>query len=285
MNETWRNLYSKALRLIPANLPGKTRFARFILGIDQYARDICVHDRFGCTFLVPNLHEPIGFYLLIDGVYEPLAARFIADNLRPGSTLVDVGANIGVFAIPAAKRVGPTGCVVAVEPSPGIIPYLTRNIADNRLFNVRLKTCAAYDREEKSVPFFEAPTEKFGMGALAAQFDALPTTVPARTLDNVLAEEGISHVDLLKVDVEGFEALVFKGAKELLAGLEPPAILFEFCDWAEERAPDIRIGDAQHLLLESGYRLWRLSDYIRGIRPLVKVLTNGFEMLVAIKQK
>src|SRR5207249_3283100 len=111
------SLWSRMLRLCPPRVPGKARLARAILGTYLQARDVYVHARYGCTFLVPSLSEPIGFYLLVDGAYEPMTAEFLLSHLTPGATFVDVGANIGVLTIPAARRVGPTGRVVAVEPS------------------------------------------------------------------------------------------------------------------------------------------------------------------------
>src|SRR4029077_5752124 len=100
---------------------------------------------------------------------------------------------------------------------PRIFAYLQHNVTVNGLSsNVILKQCAICDREADSMGFYEAPIDKFGMGALAAQFGASPTPVPARTLDALFAEEGIRSVDVLKVDVEGFEAAVFRGASQLL---------------------------------------------------------------------
>ena len=121
------------------------------------------------------------------------------------------------------------------------------------------------------------------MGSLGAQFHNEPVPVLCRTLDHVLKEQGIERVDVIKVDVEGVEAAVFEGAKELLTGEHPPVIVFEFCDWAENRVVGGRAGDAQRLLMSWGYRIWRLADIVKGWPPLVNVLTTGFEMLVATK--
>ena len=121
------------------------------------------------------------------------------------------------------------------------------------------------------------------MGSLSAQFDASPVEVAAKTLDEVLEETGTDHVDLIKVDVEGFEVCVFKGAQNLLKGARPPLVLFEFCDWAEARVPKARIGDAQRLLLDNGYSIWRLTDFLKGRHPLREPLETGYAMLVAYR--
>ena len=60
-----------------------------------------LHVQYNCTFVVPSLREPIGFHLLIDGVYEVEAVEFMLGQLRAGSVFVDIGANIGVFTAPS----------------------------------------------------------------------------------------------------------------------------------------------------------------------------------------
>jgi FkbM family methyltransferase len=231
---------------------------------------------------VPHLREPIAFHLLVDGTYEPETRNFLLRHLSPGGVFVDVGANIGVFSVPAARRVGPAGQVLAVEASRRVFRFLEENIRLNNLSNVVLKECAACDRDA-TVELYEAPASSFGMGSLAPQFGAAPTGVRGRTLDDIIEEEGIRKVELLKVDVEGFEAAVFRGAERLLTGLRPPLIVFEFVDWAEARVPESRIGEAQRQLTGWGYRIWRLSDFMKGKGPLKDICTTGYEMLVALR--
>lgn len=274
-------LMSRVLRLLHPGIPGKARLARLLLGSYLQSRDVRIHDRYGCTIVVPSLREPIGFYLLIDGAYEIETLAFLLRQLKEGSVFVDVGANIGAFTLPAARKVGSKGCVLAVEPSPRIFPYLKRGIALNGLSNVRMRHCAAFSHNSDNIPFYEPPIDHFGMGALAVQFHDHPIAVSAQALDHILAEERIGHVDLLKVDVEGFEAAVFLGAERLLTGDDPPLIVFEFCDWAEARVPGGKVGDAQKLLLDYGWQIYRLADLSQ---PLKKPLIKGFETLVALKE-
>jgi len=271
---------SAILRRLPA-VPGKVRLGRWLLDPLMDTSDIHLGDRYGCTYVVPALREPIAFHLLLNGVYEVETVELVLSQLRSGSILVDVGANVGVFTMPAGRRVGVDGRVVAIEPSPTVFAYLAKNLALNGLSNVSLHCSAAFDREATAVPFYEAPAHHFGMGSLAAQFGSAPTVVPARRLDSVLGEEGIERVDVLKVDVEGFEAAVFRGAERLLTGPHPPPVIFEFCDWAEARVPGSKVGEAQRLLLSYGYRLHRLAGF-RVRPPLPGPLLQGSDMLVAV---
>jgi FkbM family methyltransferase len=248
------------------------------------AEDVMVNDRAGFRYMVPSLREPVAFHLLIDGTYEPETLRLVLNRLGPGSTFVDVGANIGAFTIPAARKVGAAGRVVAIEASPLVFSYLAQNVAVNRISNVHLRFCAATDSESLALAFYEAPPDHFGMGSLAAQFQAKPTAVPGESLDGILAQENIAEVTVLKVDVEGFESAVLRGAARLLNSPHPPIVIFEFCDWAEARVPNAKVGEAQRLLRKYGYTLWFLHDFgRRGSRPLVRDLLVGSAMLVAEK--
>jgi len=277
-------LASVALRLLRPGLPGKARAARLMLGSLLQSEDVTLSDRTGCEYLVPSLREPVAFHLLVDGAYEPETLQLLLSRIGPGSTFVDVGANIGALAIPAAQKIGPSGRVVAIEASPRVFPYLAHNVAINGTSNIHLRNCAASDSESPALPFYEAPAGHFGMGSLGPQFHAEPAPVPAQTLDRILAEENIAEVTVLKVDVEGSESAVFRGAAGLLNSPHPPMVIFEFCDWAEARLHNEKTGDAQRLLREYGYQLWPLEHFgRRDSRPLERELVEGSAMLVAEK--
>ena len=87
----------------------------------------------------------------------------------------------------------------------------------------------------------------------------------------------------MKVDVEGFEALTFIGGRRLLSGSQSPDILFEFVDWAEHQATNLRAGDAQALLMEYGYHIYVLENNKPGKR-LMEPLTKGTAMFFASKR-
>jgi FkbM family methyltransferase len=273
----------KALRWIPAETPGKARLARRLLGSCLEERDVRVDGRYGVKLVTPSIREPVGFFLLVDGVYESEVLDFVFGRLRPGAVVVDVGANIGAFTLPVAKEVGTAGRVIAIEASPRVFPYLERNVILNELLNVRPVHCAAFNSDWQTVSFYETSIDRFGKGSLGTHFQADRISVPTRTLDSILSEQQVGRVDLIKMDVEGSEALVLQGAERLLTGDNPPAVVFEFCDWAEESVLGGQAGCAQRLLRDWGYRVWRLKDVVKGKASLEDVLTNGFEMLVAAR--
>jgi FkbM family methyltransferase len=270
----------RLLRTLPVGLRGKSHLARFALRRWLDKKDVRIIDRFGFRYIVPSLREPIGFYLLIDGVYEADLVRLVTSQLELGGVFLDVGANIGTFTVPAATAVGPHGVVLAVEASPRMRHYLATNIELNQCGNVIQEQCVASDHEG-TCHFYEAPLEQFGMGSVGPQFGVAPLILRAATLDSLAEQHHLDRVDVIKIDVEGYEAAVFRGAQDILHATNPPLIVFEFCDWAEERIPDAQIGDAQRTLYEAGFQIWRLPDYLQGRAPLKNLVTRGFETLVA----
>ena len=264
----------RILRSLPPGLRGKARIARWLMGGMLEARDVVIDVSPSIRFLVPSLAETIGFHLFIDGVYEPTEIAWITGQLASGNVYVDVGANIGGLVVPAARRVGPAGRVIAIEASPRIAQYLTRNISLNQLTNVTVCPVAADSQAQESVPFYDASREHFGMGALTPDYGGTATSVASVRVDDLLESLGVSRVHVLKIDVEGFEGRVLAGAEKLLRGPHPPAVLFEFYDWAE-RAAGIP-GQAQRLLVDAGYRLWTLEGWLRHEAPLDECVTGGW---------
>lgn len=267
------------LRRVP-QVWGKQRLARQLLRNDLAARDLFLSDCDGNSFLVPHLAEPMAFALLTNGIYEVDTRKVILECLATDSVFVDVGANIGLFTVPAARRAR-EGNVIAVEASSDIAAYLESNVTRNRLSNVRVHSFAAFDRSGDKVKFYSAPSDKFGMGSLAPQFGETNEFVETMTLDDLIPEREVGRVRVVKIDVEGFEARVLRGARRLLTRAAPPLVLIEFWDWAEERADVGGAGTAQSVLREMGYRIWRLQDWRKGKAPLTAPLTQGGAMLVA----
>jgi FkbM family methyltransferase len=270
---------SRVFQAIPAGTRGKTRLARLLLSAKARSVPALVENVEGAGMLVPNLLEPVGLSLWMDGVYEPETLKFLKDHISTDSVFVDVGANIGAFSIPLARY---SERVIAIEPSPQVLPYLRRNVALNRLSNVEIAACAASEPACDSVPLYVPPESHFGMASSAPQFGAAATTVPAKTLDAILAENAVTNVSVMKIDTEGYEAHVFLGAKKLLYGSSPPPIVFEFLDWAEERAFPGKKGWAQELLMEAGYSLWTMEDYLLSRARLKEPIVDGSHSIVGL---
>jgi len=159
---------------------------------------------------------PHGYWL---GRAELAEVALLMSIVRPGHTVFDVGANVGYYTLLAARRVGPTGRVVAFEPLPANLQYLQRHLALNDCETVRLIPAAVADAPGDAM---FAPRRSSSEGALSSVGTVRVAVV---TLDQIVAEDPTLRPDLIKIDVEGAEALVLQGATRLLSSARPQLLL------------------------------------------------------------
>jgi FkbM family methyltransferase len=144
-------------------------------------------------------------------------------------TFVDVGANIGYYTLMAASCVGPRGRVIAVEPSSYAVERLERAVRDNGLTQVKVVRGGLGDRDSEVRLFIPEPGNH--TPTMLGEEGAPAQLVSVKTLDASLADWHVEIIDLLKIDVEGFEPRVLEGAAKALAGGRIRAILCEFNDY------------------------------------------------------
>jgi len=164
--------------------------------------------------------DMISQYVYYFGFWEPVVSRFMKERLQPGRSFVDVGANVGWYALMAARTVGPTGRVIAIEPSNSNLFWLKNNIKQNELTNVRLITEAAWSSEAE-LPLFQGPAYNSGASTVVASFADYKGCdqvgmVKARPLAVMLTPDEIATLRLIKVDVEGAEFEVVRGLEPIL---------------------------------------------------------------------
>lgn len=213
--------------------------------------------------------------LYVYGTTEFYGTSLFRALLQSGDTVVDVGANLGEYSLLSAKRVGPTGRVLAFEPHPVNYQRLSRSVITNRSNNVMLFPLALSDATGFAY-LDKLETANSGLARVVTEVKDEPVVeVQCETLDAIVERERISQVDVLKVDVEGSEPAVLSGAKRLLTR-DKPLVFFEVNDLhASDRgftAPSIEI------LLNLGYDLygveplrdggWRLARLRDGESPL-----------------
>ena len=176
-----------------------------------------IESRYDETFditLVP--HEGASRLAYYFGVSEPELFAFYEAFLKPGMTVVDAGANIGLHTLFFAKRVGPEGRVYAFEPGQSAFDRLQSHVKRNQLTNVRCFHCAL-GADEGTVAIAENPQDNSRNFVVESSPGKIGTkNVALRSLNQVLAEESVVRVDFLKLDVEGFESEVLKGARSYL---------------------------------------------------------------------
>lgn len=167
---------------------------------------------------------------------------FLRANTLGGGVFVDVGANVGTYALALARHVGPRGCVVAVEPHPVTHARLAFNRAASNFSQVTLVAAAAGDADGELM----IATDGDNLGAshiVAAAPVAESFKVPALRLQRILDDAGISRVDALKIDVEGFEDRVLTGFfRDAPQSLWPRAVVIEHLsrnEWQDDCLADM----------------------------------------------
>lgn len=169
---------------------------------------------------------------LLEGRFEDPERAFVARFLKPGMTVLDIGAHKGLYSLISALKIGSSGHVHAFEPSPRERKRLNQHIRLNRCRNVSVYDFALGESEGSADLFVVQGTET-GCNSLRPPDVVQPVRsirVPVKVLDDVLRERQISAVDFIKLDVEGAELSVLKGAKRLLGGHHRPVILCEVQD-------------------------------------------------------
>lgn len=188
---------------------------------------------------------------------EEYTTAFFEEVLAPGDVLVDIGANIGYFARIGAKLVGEQGTVHAFEPMPEALRVLKENIKG--IPNIQLHEVALSAEQGTG----EFSVNKHGdTSSLGRHPGALRTIrVSIDTLNNVL--QTANRIDVIKIDVEGYELEVLRGAKKVLAR-HKPLLYFEFIpDYTTKRL--ISIDDFRALLEPLDYTLsWMNPEYPAG---------------------
>jgi len=212
-------------------------------------------DRLICRF--PDL---IQMYIHVFGVWEPDLSAYIRDRLRPGDVFIDVGANIGAFALLASHRVGASGRVIAVEASPAIADVLDEHIGMNNAANVDVVRAAASDHEG-TLTIFAGPAHNVGLTTTQAG-RGLPAVadVPARPLHALLSDASMRAARLVKIDVEGGEPAVLAGMAVFLdTASDDVEILVELSPlWWDDRSRSV--DEVLRPFLDRGFHVYLIDN-------------------------
>ena len=165
------------------------------------------------------------------GTAEPHETLLVREYLKPGMTFVDAGANIGYYTAMAAMLVGGGGRVISFEPSRYAFERLQALISRNRLAHVQAVHVALSDTSGRQKLYLGIGSDNH-TPTMVPHENASVSEVQVATLDDEAARLGVDRIDLIKIDVEGFEPKVLMGARRLLRERRIRAILCEFnADW------------------------------------------------------
>jgi len=215
------------------------------------------------------LQSELSMPLFLQGQYEPNIYRIAGSMIQNGDSVIDIGANVGLFTLFAAGRVGPQGCVLAIEPSPREFVRLQTNVRRNRMDDRIVLNDFALSETPGWAQFTLASSYHSGLNAFTALFS--PTAgsyqtidVPVQNLDGLVRRLSDRRVRLVKIDVEGAEYNILRGAGTVIRDHRPI--------WIIEigrlnAAPDWRV---VKLLTEAGYCVYDIDHYpceLRAIPP------------------
>jgi FkbM family methyltransferase len=243
-----------------AGRPASEKYVALVLRLRRFFPRMLVPIRlpFGGWFLAgPSYVDEALFW----GGFECAETLFVDRYLKPGMTVLDIGAHHGLYTLLASKRVGPTGKVISFEPSPRERRQLSRNLRLNFCSNVHVEPYAL-GRERSQTELFVVSGGEDGCNSLrppVVDAETKPVRVDVVSLDEVVARIGLTRVDFLKLDVEGGELDVLKGASRVLQFLPRPVLLVEVYDirtgpWGYRAHEIVRFLDG------IGYRWFQLDD-------------------------
>lgn len=206
--------------------------------------------RFGYNMVFPRGYNAILDYA--DGVYSPEATvvELVEGFVQYGMTVVDVGAHVGYYTLLFSKLVGSIGKVFSFEPSPEFYDVLLSNLKLNRLRNVIPVKKAVADFCGHSWLYHEP----LGGGSSLYLVHSYrePITVDVVTLDAFFSEFGWPNIDLIKLDVEGAELAVLRGAR-IVMRRNPNLILILELNPSALRAAGVTVSDFFDALYDYGF--------------------------------
>ena len=207
-----------------------------------------------------ELSEGIDFAIYLGNIYERQTKAALRKLVAPGALVLDIGANIGAHTLHLAKLVGPDGRVLAFEPTDYAISKLRRNLGLNpqlvsrvTAYHCFLTTSDADEVPSKIYSSWPLNNEP-GLHAKHLGREMKTGAAHARSLDSVLHELGDRKVQLVKLDVDGFECDVLRGASSLLRDVKPVFVM-ELAPYVlEERGSSLE--EFVSFFLENGYSLY-----------------------------
>jgi len=176
-----------------------------------------------CKMKILSKDKGISSELIIYGVHEPLTTKLILSEIKPGMTILDIGSNIGYYAILESNLIGTTGKIYSIEPSPINFKLLEENLKLQKMNNFKIFNLAIGNKNDK-LEFLIS--EKSNWSKIKEDSDIIGKndtiiTVPVKSLNLFCKENNLEKIDLIRMDVEGYEEKIIEGGKEILKNIKP----------------------------------------------------------------
>jgi FkbM family methyltransferase len=224
--------------------------------------------------------------LFVTGCYEPNELSFLENVLKPGMVFVDIGSNMGLYTLFASKLVGEEGVVVAIEPSDREFDWLKANLELNHCSNVEAISAAVSDCSTNAELLIAENAHSghntLGSFSYPGVLIVRRQRVQKKPLDDLIRQQGLQRVDVIKIDVEGHELFVLKGALDTIRRFRPILLIELF-----NRSLDLqgcKSEEVLDLLKEAGYHIY-VFDKKTGLPvPLQGKTFQESENIVAVHE-
>ncbi|HVT93323.1 MAG TPA: FkbM family methyltransferase [Bryobacteraceae bacterium] len=207
--------------------------------------------------------DDVGWTLYSYGCLDYYDEKAIRKMLHPGDVCLDVGAHIGYFSLLFSHLVGSTGRIISFEPIPYTHSFLTRNIEHNQAANVTVEH-AAVGNHIGVARMLAAPNNRLGWSTISDQGDV---DVRCTTIDSEVLRLGIPRLHLVKMDVEGYELEVLRGAAQTIDKLRPK-VMFEVNEHALTRQ-GASVDAINNFFFDRHYKLYKAEK--GHLRPIARL--------------
>jgi len=266
------NIIKKILGIFPSDLPNKIYNLLIIFPPFAWLANLLVKSIIptsikieeGTVFLNKSDIGVSGALAL--GSFERVELDIFRKTIEEGMNIVDIGANIGLYSIISAKRVGINGKVFVYEPEPTNINFLKKNIDSNNLKNVFIETKAMSNSAGNTKLFITKDNK--GTHSLANNRSVKDyINIETDTLDNSLKKYGSPKIDIIKMDIEGAEILAIDGMRETIKNSPNLIIFSEFYPKAIIRLGGSPIGYLEKLR-DLGFSIFLINEKTKKLEPL-----------------
>jgi FkbM family methyltransferase len=217
--------------------------------------------------------------ILWSGVYERPLIEFLKRRETAGWSSIDAGANVGAVTLALAKFSGAAGRVIAFEPGPPNVKRLRANLELNPELRARVQVVAQGLSDKAGMLYWEEESGNPGNALLRASESDKTSAVAVTRIDDYLREHPIEKLDFIKIDVEGMELAVLRGAAETVARYKPIVYFETLTRYVGMRSDKVYEGFHQFFVEEHGYRLHRLTADGDAV-PLEGAFRSGYTLAI-----
>lgn len=207
--------------------------------------------------VILDMTKKVDYRFYIDS-FENENIDLLNKILSNGMNVIDVGANIGLYSLLFGKKIGDKGKVFSFEPSPEAFYRLKQNVNLNQLKNIKIYNIGLSDRITKSKFYLCEDDAYNSLGTKPMMPIINEIEIELTTIDEFLKKENIKNIDLIKIDTEGADYLILKGAEKLLESEKAPIL---FCEYnrAVEGGFLHKTEDMYYFLVKMGYEIFEIK--------------------------